>query len=399
MVVYEREGVPGGLAAGFPLGESHLEKFYHHLFRSDRDAIALIEELGLGDALVWPRPKTSTLLGGAFHQLDSPATVLRFQPLSLPDRLRLATALAYLKLEPHYERLERTTADRWIRRWMGPAVHRQLWQPLLKSKFGAYADTITASWFWARIHYRSTSLGYLRGGFQRLYDALVAEIRRLGGTIALGTEVRLIEPLASGGFRVVTDRGEETFDRIISTLPIRLLTRLAPTLGPDYAERYGQERYLGAHVLILSLDRPLTDVYWLNINDPGFPFMALVEHTNYMPPENYGGRHLVYLGNYLPMEHPYFGRSAEEMVEEYLPALQRINPDLRRSWITEARVFAAPYAQPIVDVGYRGRIPPHETPLPNLYVANMAQVYPQDRGQNYSIRLANELVRTLPDRR
>src|SRR5579871_1590557 len=165
VTVIERETAIGGLTASFSIGGSRLERFYHHLFRSDHAARALIEEVGLGSALVWPRPKTSSFVGGQFHQLDSASSVLRFTPLPFVDRLRLGAGLAYLKLMPSGQPLEGQTAAGWIRRWMGPEVFRVVWGPLLRAKFGAYADQIALPWFWARIHYRSQRLGYLRHGF------------------------------------------------------------------------------------------------------------------------------------------------------------------------------------------------------------------------------------------
>lgn len=394
VVLFEREPTPGGLAAGFPVGSSQLEKFYHHLFRSDTSAVALINEMDLGDKLIWPRPTTSTLIGGKRYQLDSPSSVLRFPPLSVADRLRLAAGLGYLRLEPNYHRLEHTTADAWIRKWMGSRVHDVLWRPLLESKFGDRYRDIAMSWFWARVHLRSPSLGYLRGGFQQLYDTLVERIHSLGGEVHLGTEVKEMRREANR-FCLATTAGEFEVDRVISTLPTRLTIKLTPELQGEYAARYGEIDSYGAHCLILALDRPLTDIYWLNINDPGYPFLALVEHTNYMPPEDYGGRHLIYLGNYLPMSHRLFRLSEEEVLAEYFPALGKINPSFKPEWVTEHWMFRAPFAQPIVTVGYPDRLPPHETPVPNLYLANMSQVYPQDRGQNYSIAMANRLVSRL----
>ncbi|MDQ2743197.1 MAG: NAD(P)/FAD-dependent oxidoreductase [Chloroflexota bacterium] len=391
VVLFEREPIPGGLAAGFPLGPSYLEKFYHHLFRSDREATALIDELGLSSKLVWPVPVTSTLIDGKMLELDSPWSLLRFAALPLLDRIRLGAAVAYLKLEPNYHRLEQMTADAWLRKWMGPRVYQVLWEPLLRSKFGDRYREIAMPWFWARMHYRSQSLGYLRGGFQQLYDALVAEIRRLGGEARFGTAVIGVTPVADG-FRVAFSGGEEVVHRVVSTLPTQLSTQLIPALAGSFAERYGSVDSYGAHCAVLTLDRQLTDVYWLNVNDSGYPFLALVEHTNYMPPEDYGGRHIVYLGNYLPMNDPLYTERDEQVLERYYCALRKINPTFDPSWVTEYRIFKAPYAQPIVTVGYPDRVPPHTTPIANLYLANMSQVYPQDRGQNYSIAMANRLV-------
>jgi len=397
VVLYEREAMPGGLASGFQVGRAYLEKFYHHLFRSDKAAIALIDELGLADRLVWPRPRTSTLIRGKRYQLDSPQSVLRFSAVPFLDRLRLGLATAYLRLERDYRRLEDVTADSWLRKWMGRRVYETLWLPVLKGKFGDRYSDITMSWMWARIHLRSSSLGYLRGGFQQLYDALVRGIERLGGEVHFQCAVTGVEQTGDGRLVVRTLHDEQVFDRVISTLPTRLTIDLAPALQGEFSKRYGTLEFYGAHCLVLSLDRPLTDVYWLNMCDPGFPFVGLFEHTNYMPPSDYDGRHIVYLGNYAPMSDRLFRETDGETMARFLPALRRINPHFDESWVQEHWIYKAPYAQPIVSLGYRKRLPGHSTPIPNLFLANMSQVYPQDRGQNYSIAMANELVDELLD--
>jgi protoporphyrinogen oxidase len=416
--VFEREAEPGGLAAGFRVREADpaaadagtvedvwLEKFYHHLFRSDRAITRLITELGLGHQLEWRRPLTVTLLGGTVYQLDSALSVLRFKPLSPTDRLRMGVAIAVLRLLPSPEPLEGRRAAPWIRGAMGQASYEAVWRPLLTGKFGAVADEIALPWFWGRVHDRTPELGYMRGGFQRFYNALADRIRSLGGTLQLATEVRQIAtsedaftvtyaPLAEP--QATTAR---SFEQVISTLPTRVTLRLAPQLPEAYRARYDWGRAYGAHCLILALDRPLTQSYWMNVNDPGYPFMVLVEHTNYMPLEDYGGRHLIYLGNYRPMDDPLFKMSQDEVLREFLPHLARINPAFAPSWVQQSWMFAASYAQPIVTTDYRAHIPPFETPLPGLYLANMFQVYPHDRGQNYSVELAERLVAQLEGQR
>jgi protoporphyrinogen oxidase len=398
VTVYEREKLPGGLAAGFEIEPGMwLEKFYHHIFRSDRAVTGLIQELGLGSDLAWPRPRTVTLRGGRTHQLDSPGTLLRFSPLPLADRVRLGAALAYLRALPEPSRLEGRTAADWIRRRMGRRAYDVVWGPLLEAKFGVAADEIALPWFWARVHHRSAELGYLRGGFQRLYDRLAGRIGELGGELRFGTGVEEVVTDASG-MRVRTASDDQGFDHVVSTLPTTLTCRLVPELPADYRDRHDWRRAYGAHCLILALDRPLTDSYWMNINDPGYPFLALVEHTNYMSPADYGGRHLVYLGNYRPMDDPLLRSTPDEALAQFTPHLARINPSFDLSWITERWAFAAPFAQPIVTTEYRQRIPPFDTPIPALSVANMFQVYPHDRGQNYSIELAEKLVAHLDAR-
>jgi protoporphyrinogen oxidase len=396
VTVIEREPLPGGLAAGFEIEPGMwLEKFYHHLFRSDTRAIGLIEELGLGDRLEWGSPVTATLRDGQIHRLDSPASLLRFSPLPVVDRVRMGAALAVLKAMPNTRLLEGRTAMDWTRRWMGTRASETVWEPLLRGKFGDAAPEIAMPWFWGRVHDRTTQLGYLRGGFQQLYDRLADAVRRHGGEVRLGTTVTEVRT-AEGGFDVATEAGTERFDRVVSTLATRLTARLAPELPQSWRDRHEWGRAYGAHCLVLALDRPLTaEAYWLNVNDPGYPFMALVEHTNWLPASAYGDRHLVYLGNYRPMDDPLMTASRDAIVDDFLPHLPRINPAFEPSWVTDAWSFSAPFAQPIVTVDYRNHIPPFATPIPGLWVASMFQVYPHDRGQNYSIDLAERLVRRI----
>jgi len=394
VTVIERETTLGGLAAGFAVGDTYLDRFYHHLFRSDRHIVALYEELGLSGDLVWRRPKTGVLHNSRPYQLDSPLAVLRFSPLPPLDRLRLGLVIAYLKVVPAYRPLERHTADAWLGRYMGRRAHEVVWRPQLMAKFGArYAD-ISMAWMWARIHDRTTALGYPRGGFQALYDRLGAEIRRLGGEVRLGEAVTAIAPLPDGAIAVATPRGRERFDRVLSTLPTRVSLRLTSGLPEEFRRQYDWGEAYGAHCVILALDGQLMreGTYWAGVLDADYPFMAVVEHTNMVPAAEYGGRRLVYLGSYLPMEHPRFQQSDDEVLALYLPHLQRINPAFHPDWVREHWVFQAPYAQPIVTRDFPAHVAPLRSPLPNLWLASMFHVYPHDRGQNYSVELANRVA-------
>jgi protoporphyrinogen oxidase len=401
VTVIEREPEAGGLAAGFEVAKRpdgtpiYLEKFYHHLFRADRAATALIDELGLSDRLVWPTPVSTVLRDGRTHRLDGILPLLTFEPLPIIDRVRMGAVLAYLKAEKGYQRLEGQTAEAWLKRWMGKNAYQVFAEPLLRQKFGEYSDKIAMPWFWSRVHLRSTSLGYLLGGFQQMYDALAERVRALGGTVNLASTVSSIDPQPDGSIAVTANGAREIFDRVVSTLPARVTIGLTNQMPEAFANRYSRGAAYGAHCLVLELDRKVTDAYWIAINDPGYPFLAVVEHTNYIPPAEYGGKHLMYVGNYLPMNDPMFSRSKEELIAQFLPYLRRINPAMSETWIKEVHSFAAPYAQPVVTTEFRQEMAPHVTPIPNLYMANMFQVYPQDRGQNYSIAMAERLVRRL----
>ncbi len=395
VTLLEKENVLGGLAAGFKVGDSgaYLEKFYHHLFRSDKEIQALINELGLGDKLGWYNTNTSTLYKGKVWRF-SPKDILLNYPLSIPSRVRMPAVSAYLKYTGNYKRFRKETAMSWLQRWMGNEAYDMQFKPLLVGKFGDFAPEIAMPWFWSRVHERSFSLGYMRGGFQQLYDRLGEEVTGAGGDIRLGASVTRIAPIEGGKTRIETDQTEPyTFDIVVSTLPTRLFLRLTEDIPDQYRQSYDWGNALGAHVVVLALKESLLDpVYWLNINDPGFPFLVAVDHTNMIPASDYGGRHMIYLGNYLKMDHPYFTQPDDETMAEYMPYLKKLNPAFNEEWIMERWVFKAPYAQPIVTREYESHIPPFKTPLPNVYMANMFQVYPQDRGQNYSIKLADKLT-------
>jgi protoporphyrinogen oxidase len=399
VTVIERDSIPGGLAGSFEIAPGvWLEKFYHHLFQTDRSAIALINELGLGDLLGWHRPATTVFLGDRTYPLDSAPAVLSFSPLPLASRLRLAAGVGYLRVLSSAGSLENETAGRWMRRVMGRPAYETVWAPLLRGKFGAAAGEISMAWLWARIHCRTAALGYLHGGFHLFYLALSRRVVGLGGTIVHGAAASIIRSRRDRVEVAYRHDGVETiadFDRVVSTLPTGLTVHLTPEMPADYAKRHPAPRALGAHCLVLSLDRPLTDAYWIGVNEPDMPFLAVVEHTNMVDPSEYGGRHLVYLGNYRAHDDPIFASSTDEVLASLEPGLRRLNPGFEPSWIRECWSFAAPFAQPIVTPTFARTIPGFDTPVAGLYVANMFQVYPYDRGQNYSIELAARLVRHL----
>jgi protoporphyrinogen oxidase len=389
--VFEKETDFGGLAAATKINGTYLEKFYHHLFQTDKDATRLIHELGLGDRLRWLQPTTSNLIGGRQYELDSAASLLRFRPLPMLDRLRVGACIAYLKAESNYHRLERMTAVHWIRRWMGPHASDVLIGPMLRSKFGARADQISMSWLWSRFHERTTKLGYIRGGFQQMYDRLAEEVVALGGAIHLKTTVDFVEQ-RDGAFFVAAGPHSGTFDRVVSTLPTRVTMNVVRGIPDDFRKQFDYGEAYAAQCLIVTLNRRYGSVYWLSVNDAGYPFLVLVEHTNLMPLEDYKGAHILYLGNYLPMSDPRLKLSGDDVLKSYVPALTKINPAFNEGWITGHQLFVAPFAQPIVTRDFPQHIPPHQTPLSGLYMANMFQVYPQDRGQNYAIAMAERVA-------
>jgi protoporphyrinogen oxidase len=397
VTIYEADSVPGGLTSGFKAEgwDWYLERFYHHWFQSDYEVINLIKEIGQGDKLFFPRPITAIWHKGAAYPFDSPLAALRFPHLSWIGKFRFGLVGLYLRLTRNWQPLERYTADTWLPRYMGREAYEILWKPLLVGKFGDYYTEVNMAWFWARLHKRSPRLGYFVGGFQAFVDALAERIRAQGGTIHLNTPVEQIAPRNDGGLTLHVAGSEEAFDAVISTLSPRLMSRLTPALPQSYLDRLQGLESLGAVALILALERQLTDgFYWINLpKSEGFPFLALVEHTNYISPEHYGGDHLIYCGDYLPSTHEYFKLTQEELLARFLPALSHFNPAFTPSWVRRSWLFRTLYAQPMVPVNYSQYIPDIRTPIPGLYFASMSQVYPWDRGTNYAVEIGRKAAR------
>ncbi len=400
--VYEAAAQAGGLASGFrdARWEWPLERFYHHLFETDSAIRALVDEIGFADRLFFRSPVTAQWWHGRGYALDGPLPVLRFPGIPPLDRVRFGASIAYLKYATgDWRALEQTTAAAWTRRWMGERAYRALIRPLLEGKFGPYADEVNMAWLWARFKARSFKLGYFVGGFQGFVDALLAYVQRMGVRVALNAPVAALAPLPKGGWRLSPAAGEAIdVDSVIVTGAPGLLAKLAPQLPPQYLGRLSGLRSMGAVVMTIALTQPLTDgLYWVNLPKDQFPFLALVEHTNFVEPEHYGGDRLIYCGDYLDPSHEYFRLSEGELLDRFLPALKIVNPRFERSWVRAFWLHREPYAQPIVPVDHARNIPPLATPLPGLFWASMSQVYPWDRGTNFAVALGQDVARAVAE--
>ena len=399
VVVFEAAPEVGGLASGFkaPHWEWSLEKFYHHWFGTDSAILGLIDELGWRDQVLFPRPFTVVYVNGKFEPLDSPVQAIKFflRNYSVIDMLRFGFATLYLRLTPRWQPLEKVTAAEWARRWYGERVYTALWRPLLVGKFGeANLKVVNMAWLWARLHARTTRLGTFTGGFQAFMDKLAGVVRGLGVDIRLGQPVTGIHKTADGRLTVTAkDQPPETFDAVLSTSSPALMARMTPDLPAAYSEKLQALKSMGAVVLVVTLDRPLTKFYWHSLpKEAGFPFLAMVEHTNYMDAKHYGGDNILYLGDYLEPDHPYFKLSKDELLDKFLPALTRFNPDFQRSWIKQSWLWKTAYAQPVPPVNHSQNIPALRTPLPGLYFASMSQVYPWDRGTNFAVEIGRKVA-------
>jgi protoporphyrinogen oxidase len=380
VTVFEKDQTLGGLASGFrtPSWDWPLEKTYHHFFTNDKAIITLAKELGMEQNLMILSPTTSVYWNNKQYPFDTPITILKFPGIPFLDRLRTGITAAVMKINPFWQPLEHMTAKQVFLPLNGNAAWKTIWEPLLDAKFGPYAGDIAASWLWGRLYKRTPRLGYFRGGFSRFVDVLALAIQNQGGVIKTNT--------------AVTDIDRKKFDAILLTVPSRVAIKLM-TFPKDYTRQLLSIPHLWAQTLILETDKTLLEkTYWLNMNDRSFPFIAVVQHTNMIDKKNYGGRHIAYIGNYLPDNHPYLTLTKEQLLKKFMPHLKKINAKFT---ILNSFLFTSPFAQPVHTTMYSTRAPKLETPLPHVYLANLDSIYPWDRETNYAVELGQRAAKKI----
>jgi protoporphyrinogen oxidase len=406
VTVFEKDAQPGGLAIGYKEKEWQwtLEKHYHHWFTNQREeinhdqsVIGLAKEIG-NEVLV-RRPKSSVYVNGEIFQFDSPKHVLLFPKLPVFDRLRMAAVAGVIRYDPFWKPLEKVNASTFLPKVMGKKAYKMIWGPQFTNKFGKYADDVSLAWFWARLASRTPSLAYPAGGYLVFANRLVSKIEELGGAFHFNSEVlevtdekvvRVSRKLENGKVKA------DTFDRVIFTLPSFIFLKTLPQLPEEYRKKFKSLKSLGATNLVLRLKKPFfkDNTYWLSVCDPTSPIMAIVEHTNFMDKKYYNNEHILYLGNYLPQDDPKYLMTKEEKLKLFDPFLKKLNPDYRKNLIGYEH-FKAPFAQPIIPANYSKMIPSMTTPLPNVFLANMEQVYPWDRGTSNAVALGKKVAKLI----
>lgn len=380
VTIFEKEKDLGGLISDFKIEGENLEKFYHHIFKTDKEIIELIKELGLENKLKWHKSLVSLFYNHVFYPFNRSIDLLKFRGLDLISKLRLGLVYIWLKLDKNWQKYKKITAIDWMKKWAGKKAYQVIWEPLIKGKFHHYSNKISMAWLWTRIHTRGASkgkpadakgfgkatevLGYLDGGFGQITQKLVKNISKMGGKIILNNEIdnKKIKNL------------KKDFDLIIDTRPIS-----------------GVE-YIGAIVLVFSSEQNLSKYYWHNINDLSSPFVAFIQHTNLVDKSKYNNKHIYYLGTYVPQDHNYFKISDKEIENEFLDYLKQIKPEFDKTKISEIKVFKSLYAQHIVSTKYKVK---KYKVSDNVYRMNFAQIYPQDRGINFAVKEAEKLVSSI----
>jgi len=405
VTLFEKDNQVGGLAGTFKVGNTELEKFYHHWFTNDEHIMGLIKELGLeADIMIRPT-RTGMYYANNFFKLSSPLDLLKFKPLPFISRIRLGFVVLAVRMVKDWRKLESKTAVEWLKGICGEKAYQVVWEPLLKGKFGRYAEQISAVWFWNKLKLRGGSRGekgaenlaYFKGGFAQLANKVKEEINANGGIIHLNCGVEKVVENQT----IYTENGEQIqFDKIILTAPLPIISKMIADIAtPDYLTQINKINYIGNVCLVLQLDRSLSEIYWLNVNDPDFPFVGIIEHTNFEPTESYDGKHIVYMSKYLPTDEAMYKMADKAVLDYALPYIKRMFPKFEDDWITDYHVWREAYSQPLVEKHYSQLIPAWETPMDGVYINTMAQIYPEDRGTNYAVREGKKMAMEIIDGR
>ncbi len=408
VTVFEADAHVGGLAGSFDpdpaVGGEPIDRFYHHWFTSDIEIMDLVAELGLSESVSEEPTLTGVHYANRVLRLSTPLDLLRFPALSLPNRLRLGLLALRARRVTDWRGLEGLTAAEWLVSQGGEVVYRAIWEPLLRGKFGSLADEVSAVWIWNKLKLRGGSRGkggeerlaYVRGSFARVADAMAAEIRNHGGRIETRSAIREISPNQGGGWKVAGPWGAAEADTVIATTaPSLLAGMISDWADPALVDRLLSIAYLANICLVLELDRALGETYWLNVTDPSFPFVGIIEHTNFRDPAEYGGRHVVYLSRYLPQDDPLLAQDDRGVLDFALPHLQRMFPQFDPASILRFHVWRAMWAQPVVRRNYASLVPSEDVGPPGLHLCSMAQIYPEDRGTNHAVKAGRQLARRL----
>jgi protoporphyrinogen oxidase len=398
----ESDSSPGGLAGTFEFSDSiRLEKFYHHWFNNDVYVPQLAKELGLGGDVITLPTRTGMYFNKRFWKLSSPLDLLRFNALSLLDRFRLGLLVFQVRRIKDWKSIEGLTIREWLESLCGKNVYRVVWEPLITSKFSIYSDVVNAVWMWKKLVLRGSTrnskggeeLAYFKGGFGRLAEAMVTSIRSNGGIVVFNEKVQEVDTQNNEVILIKTNNGIVRGSRYLFTPSFPIIADFfTKTEERDWLNSLRRVRYLGNMCLVLRLRYSLSDTYWLNVNDPGFPFVGVIEHTNFDSPENYNGSHIAFLSRYLPTSDSVWTYTDKQYINFALEHLRKMFPKIDDSWVLEYRVWRSEYAQPITEKNYSQYVPGSQTPFKNAFISTMAQIYPEDRGTNYAIREGRKIA-------
>lgn len=400
--LYEASDRFGGLGTFFEHEGDELDRFYHVLLPTDEHLFDLMDDLGIRDRAYWREASLGFMYDRELYPLEGPLDLLRFEPARFVDRLRLGFTALWASYVASPEPLDDITVEEWLTRLSGERAFDRLWRPLLEAKFGDAYRRIPALWYWASFNREKGTQkevkGYLEGGYKGLTDALVSSLRARGARLHLEAPVRRLDLGADDRPVVQPDDGEpRTYDRVVTTVPFFFLRKMTEggAVAPWLEQIHADVDYQGVMNVVVMLRESASEHYWIPVVESDVPFQGIVETTRVIDLEDTGGRHLVYLLNYVHRDDPLFAADENDIRERYLEGLLELMPHLDREDVLDARLFKAPFVEPLYTPGYGKRKPPEELVPGRVYLATTTQVYPNVTSWNSSTEVSRRAVDAL----
>ncbi|MBZ5593048.1 MAG: NAD(P)/FAD-dependent oxidoreductase [Acidobacteriia bacterium] len=399
------EGAPhvGGLASAWSLGDVVWDRHYHVTLLSDTLLRSLLRELDLEQEMQWVQTRTGFYTDGKLYSMSNAIEFLRFPPLGLLSKVRLAATIVYASRIRDWKYLEQIPVAEWLERWSGKKTVEKIWLPLLRAKLGGNYKITSAAFIWttiARMYAaRRTGLkkemfGYVPGGYARILEHFHQALVREHVTVKTGHPTARIEAAGKSGLRVTSAHGsEETFDQVVVTTPAPIAAELCAGLSAEEKARLKGIQYQGVLCASVLLKKPLAGYYVTNITDSWVPFTAVIEMSALVDRQHFGGNSLVYLPKYLTPDDPTFSISDEEIQRKFLDALFRMYPHLSAGDVLAFRISRVRYVVALPTLGYSERLPPMTTSIPGLHIVNSAHIVNGTLNVNETVQLAE---RALP---
>jgi len=403
--IYERDDRIGGMSAAFDFDGLSIERYYHFICKTDYPLFKLLDRLGLAEKLKWTDTKMGYFYDGRLYKWGSPIALLSFPHLGPISKLRYALHVMYTKSISDWSALDKENARDWITGWIGKKAYKVMWEKAFGLKFFEYANDLSASWIGTRIkrialsrrNLFNESLGYLQGGSAILLDAMVAEIQRRGGRILLGQPIDEVVSEAGKvtGIRVGGDI--HACDAVISTAPIQYVPAMVPGLAAAFAESVRRIENIPVACVILKLSQPISENFWMNISDDGIAIPGVIEYSNLNPGTD-PTQKILYAPYYMPKTHPKWQWSNQQLIDEVISYLPKINPAFKPEWILATHCHRYEFAQTICPPGFQDMLPAMKTPLTGFYMADTAYYYPEDRSISESLAVGTALAETAADK-
>jgi protoporphyrinogen oxidase len=407
VTLFESSAELGGLADAWtldgPSGPITWDRHYHVTLLSDSNLRGLLAELDLEHLLIWGTTRTEFFTGTAFHPLNNAIDYLKFPPLRLIDKVRLAGTIFYGSRIEDGRRLEEQSAEDWLTQLSGERTWRELWQPLMRAKLGENASLASAAFIWAIIRrlyaarrsgLKTERFGYINGGYAKVVARFSEVLKAKGVIIETASPVTSVHR-AAHAITVRTPSGDRIFDRCVSTTPAPVAAHMAVDLSVAEKTRLSGIVYQGIICASVVLKSPLNGCYLTYISDPAAPFTAVIEMSALVDRATFNGASLVYLPRYVASNDAMFTWSDEQLHQSMMPAFMRMYPHLCPSDVIAFRISRVRNVLPISTIGYTSRLPAMTTSIPELFLVNSAHILNGTLNVDESVKLANTALSVL----